>query len=139
MAEKPTLITRDSVDVLAENLSEQTLMNENLMFLASMPQLIKIFRAVYYPKMILLSQSLVQVAEALHKFTLSYPASIITLHNGQILLAKNGLVKAVPLEKTNYTPLSIWQGELAAKIVAMNLYNPDQFLDATISAIFSAP
>ena len=138
-AEKPLLITRDSVDCLAENQPERALMNENLIFLATMPQLIKIFRAVYYPKMILLSQSLVQVAETLHKFTLSYPVSIITLHSGQILLAKNGEIIAVPLEKTNYTPLSVWQGELAAKIVAMNLYNPDQFLDATISAIFSAP
>ena len=95
----------------------------------------KILRAVYYPKMLLLSQSLVQVVEVLHKFTLSYPVSIVTLHNGQILVAKDGVVKAVSMEKSGYLPIMIWSGELAAKIVALNLYNPNNFIKATIAAI----
>lgn len=136
-AEKPLLVTRDAVDLLAENLTEKVLMNENLIFFASMPQMIKLLRAVYYPKMLLLSQSLVQVAETLHKFTLSYPVSVITLHNEQILIAKNGEVKAVPLSLSGFSPLLIWQGELAAKILAMNLYNPDNFINATVAAIFT--
>lgn len=135
--EKPLLITRDAVDLLAENLTEKSLMNENLIFFASMPQLIKVLRAVYYPKMLLLSQSLIQVVEVLHKFTLSYPVSIITLHDGQILVAKNGEVKAVPISFSGYSPIMFWQGELAAKILAMNLYNPDNFIKATIAAIFN--
>lgn len=135
-SKKPLLITRDAVDLVADNITEQLLMNENLVFLASMPQLIKLFRAVYYPKMLLLSQSLVQVADALHKFTLSYPVSIITLHSEQILMAKNGMVKAIALSKTGYSPLTFWQGEAAGKILTFNLYNPNQFNDATASAIF---
>ena len=135
--EKPIIITRDAIDLIAPNLTESTLMNENLILLASMPQLIKVFRAVYYPKMLLLSQPLIQVAEALHKFTLSYPAQIITLHNGQILIAKNGNVTVIPLEKTNYTPLNFWFGELAVKIAALNLYNPNNFNDATATAILA--
>ncbi|MBR2543072.1 hypothetical protein IKF03_00490 [Candidatus Saccharibacteria bacterium] len=136
-AEKPLLITRDAVDLLAENINEKVLMNQNLIFLASMPQLIKLLRAVYYPKMLLLSQSLIQVAEVLHKFTLSYPISVITLHNEQILIAKNGEVKAIPLSFSGFSPMMIWQGELVAKILAMNLYNPDNFIRATTFAIFS--
>ena len=136
-SEKPTLLTRDTLDLITPHLTESTLMNENLFFFATMPQLIKIFRAVYYPKMLLLSQPLIQVAEALHKFTLSYPTQIITLHNGQILIAKNGNVTVIPLEKTNYTPLNFWFGELAAKIVALNLYNPNNFNDATATAILA--
>ena len=135
-SKKPLLITRDAVDLVADNITEQLLMNENLVFLASMPQLIKLFRAVYYPKMLLLSQSLVQVADALHKFTLSYPVSIITLHSEQILIAKNGMVKAIALSKSGYSPLTFWQGEVASKILAFNLYNPNQFVDATTSAVF---
>ena len=134
-SEKMTLITRDAVDLLADNKPERTLMNENLVFFASVAQLQKLLRAVYYPKMLMISQSLVQVADVLHKFTLSYPISIITLHNGQILIAQNGLVKAVPLEQTNHTPITIWLGESAAKITALNLYNPQNFLSATIAAI----
>ncbi|MBQ3465234.1 hypothetical protein IJH15_03440 [Candidatus Saccharibacteria bacterium] len=135
-AEKPVLITRDAVDLLTENINEASLMNENLIFFASMAQLQKLLRAVYYPKMLLLSQSLMQVAEVLHKFTLSYPASIITLHNEQILIAKNGNVKAVPMMKSGYSPIMFFQGELAAKILALNLFNPNNFIDATLAAIF---
>lgn len=136
-AEKSVVLTRDAVDVFIENRPEYNLMNENLIYFASMAQLQKLLKAVYYPKMLLLSQSLVSVADILHKFTLSYPVSMITLHNEQILVAKNGIVKAVKLEKSGYSPIMIWQGELAAKIVALNLYNPNRFIDATISGIFS--
>ena len=135
-AEKPTLLTRDTIDIILSSNLEPLLMNEQLCYFAPLPSLQKLFRAVYYPKVILLSQPLMQIAEALHKFTLSYPASIITLHNGQILVAKNGNVSAVPIEKTAYTPLTLWMGEAASKIAVFNLYNPNQFENATISALF---
>lgn len=133
---KMTLITRDGVDLIAENMNEAMLMNENLVFLASVPQLMKLLRAVYYPKMLLQSQSLVQVAEVLHKFTLSYPVRVATLHNEQILVAEGGVVKAVALESSGYSPITLWGGELAAKIVALNLYNPGDFIGATCCGIF---
>ena len=136
-SEKMMLITRDTVDLVAENGTEKLLLNENLMIFGSLAQMQKILRAVYYPKMLLLSQPLVQVAEVLHKFTLSYPIGIVTLHSGQILVAKDGIVKAVPMEKSGYSPIMLWSGELAAKIVALNLYNPGDFVQATIAAIFS--
>lgn len=135
-SEKMTLLTRDSVDVLAENAPERWLMNENVAIFASIAQLQKLFRAVYYPKMLLASSSLIQVAEALHKFTLSYPVTLFSLHNKQILLAENGIVKAVPLEKSGYSPITIWNGELAARIVGMNLYNPNQSIGANCTAVF---
>lgn len=135
-SEKPVLVTRDAVELITEGKLEQILMNENLIIMGSLAQLQKVFRTVYYPKVLLLSQSLIQVADALHKFTLSYPTSIITLHSGQILIARNGKVIAVPLEKTAYSPLSIWNGELAAKIVALNLYNPNNFIKTTSLSVF---
>lgn len=137
-SEKPLLITRDSVDLVAENMRESLLMNNNLVLVASVAQLVKLLRAVYYPKMLLMSQSLVQVAEVLHKFTLSYPVGIVTLHNGQILMIKDGTVKALPLEKSGYSTITMWSGELAAKIAVLNLYNPDNFIKATICALMVA-
>ena len=134
---KPFITTRDTVDLLTEGQTERILMNENLVLMGSLAQIQKIFRAVYYPRVLLLTQSLVQVAEAIHKFTLSYPVSVVTLHDGQIIVAKNGEVNVVPLNKTAYSALSIWSGELAAKIMALNLYNPNSFLKATIVAIIS--
>ena len=135
-SEKMVLVTRDAVDLLSENMPERVLMNENLVIFGSVMQLMKLLRAVYYPKMLLASQSLVQVAEVLHKFTLSYPVGVMTLHDGQILVAKDGTVKAVALANSGYSPMTLWSGELAAKIVAMNLYNPNQFIPATVCAVF---
>ncbi len=134
-SEKTTLITRDAVDLLADNTPERWLMNENVVIIASVMQLQKVLRAVYYPKMLLASSSLIQVAEILHKFTLSYPVSIVTLHSGQVLIATRGVVKSVALEKTNYLPINVWNGEMAAKIAGMNLYNPSDFIGAAIAAI----
>ena len=135
VSEKPILITRDAVDLIAENQPEKVLLNDKISFFGSLAQLQKLLRAVYYPKMLLLSQSLVQVVEVLHKFTLSYPVDIVTLHNGQILVAKDGVVKSVSLEDSGYSAITIWNGELASKIVAMNLYNPNNFVQATVAAI----
>ena len=134
--EKMTLITRDAVDLLADNNIERLLMNENLILFATVPQLQKILKAVYYPKMLLMSEPLMQVAEVLHEFTLSYPVAIVTLNNGQILIAENGVVKAIGIEKSGYSTITIWNGELAAKTVGMNLYNPNNFIGATVTAIF---
>ena len=135
-SEKMTLLTRDTVDIVADNDPERTLMNENLFFFTSMAQLQKLLRAVYYPKMLLLTQSLVQVSEVLHKFTLSYPVKLVTLHDGQILLAENGTVRVVSIEESGYSPVTIWSGELAAKITVLNLFNPNNFLPASTTAVF---
>ena len=86
--------------------------------------------------MILLSQPLTQIAETLHKFTLSYNSCMITFVGGQILVAKNGLVRAVPIENTSYSPITLWGGELAAKIAVMNLFNPGKPIEASIAALF---
>ena len=134
-AEKSVLISRDTVDLVAENGPEKLLLNEKMVIFGSMAQLQKLLRAVYYPKMLLLSQSLIQVVEVLHKFTLSYPVGIVTLHNGQILVAKDGMIKAMPLESSGYSPIMIWSGEIAAKIAGLNLYNPHDFIGATVAAI----
>ena len=135
-SEKMTLLTRDTVDVITNNSPERLLMNENLIFFASMAQLQKLLRAVYYPQMLLLTQSLVQVSEVLHKFTLSYPVKLVTLHDGQILFAENGIIKVVSIKESSYSPVTIWSGELAAKMTVLNLFNPNNFIQASITAIF---
>ena len=134
--EIPTMITRDSVDLMTEEKVDRILMNDGIVYFASLAQLQKVLRAVYYPKMLLMTQSLMQVAEVLHKFTLSYPAKIITLHSGQVLIAENGKVFAMPFEKTRQTMLTFWNGELAGKLVVYNLYNPDQFIEASVAGLF---
>lgn len=133
---KPVLVTRDTVDLLAEHSPEAVLRNAQVGFLATIQQLQKLLRSIYYPKVMTLSQSLLQIAEVLHKFTLSYEVGIVTFYNGQVLVASKGKVAAVAIEKTEYTPITLWGGQLAGRILALNLYNPSRFLEAGVAAVF---
>lgn len=135
-SKKPIMLTRDAVDLAAEGKLEKLLMRENLIIFGSIAQWQKIFKNVYYPKILQASQSLIQVAEAFHKFTLSYPVQIVAFHDGQILVSKNGKVIVVPLIQTAYSPLTIWDEKLASKITGLNIYNPDKFIEATVAAIY---
>ena len=135
-SDKPVILTRDAVDLIADEGMERILMRENLTIFGSTVQWQKVLKSVYYPKMLTLSQSLVQVTEVFHKFTLSYPVQVVILHEGQILVSKNGVVKVVPLEKTGFSPLTIWGGEMAGRIMTLNLYNPNKFIEATVAALF---
>lgn len=130
----PLVLTRDAVDLLAPEMPT-LLTRPNFYLLSSLPQLQKVFRAVYYPKMILLSAPLLPLIETLHKFTLSYPATVITLHQEQIIVAAGGEVVTTPLDHTDYSPLSLWSGQLASRILALNYYNPKRPLSATAAAI----
>ncbi|MBR0480670.1 hypothetical protein IJJ46_02505 [Candidatus Saccharibacteria bacterium] len=127
------LLTRDAVDLLIAE--SEFLLGSSAIYVASMVQLQKVFRAVYYPRAILLSAPLMQIVETLHKFTLSYPVTIVTFHEGQILVANAGKIISTPIENTKYTPISLWSGELASHITAMNLWTPTQSLEATAAAI----
>ena len=135
LASRPIVVTRDTVDLIAEPGVDQLLMREGLVVFGSLVQVSKLLRAAYYPKVLTASQSLVQVAEALHKFTLSYPTQVITLHDGQILVCSSGRVVAIPLELSGYSPFMLWSGECAARVMAMNLYNPGKFVEASICGI----
>lgn len=130
----PLLITRDAVDLLAPA-GEQLLMLPKLFLIASMAQLQKVFRAVYYPRMIMLSQPLVPTSETLHKFTLTYATTILTFHQDNIIVAHNGQVSTTPIAETDYSPLSLWSGQLAAKVAALNLFNPEHPFEATTAAV----
>ena len=132
--EVPTLLTRDAVDLLAED-AENFIERGNITLVASLVQLQKLFRAVYYPKMLLLSSPIFPIIETLHKFTLSYPVSILTFHEGQVICAHGGKVLSVDIEKTSYSPITLWSGEVAAKIVMFKMFNPGKPLDALVAGL----
>lgn len=135
-APEPNLLVlaRDSVDLLAPE-ANSWLNRESTIIIASMAQLQKLFRAVYYPRMILLSQPLIPTIETLHKFTLTYPVTLLTFHQDNIIVAQNGEVSTTHLVDTDYSPISLWSGQLAARVTALNLYNPKQNFAATTAAV----
>lgn len=128
------VLARDSVDLLTPE-AHRWITRQNTIILASMAQLQNLFRAVYYPRMILLSQPLIPAIETLHKFTLTYPVTILTFHQENIIVAYGGEVSTTRLDVTDYSPISLWSGQLAAKITALNLYNPGHPFAATTAAI----
>lgn len=130
----PIVITRDSVDLLANEMS-RILARPNTFIVASMAQLQKIFRAVYYPRMVMLSQPLLPTIETLHKFTLTYPITILTFHQENIIVAHGGNVATTPIANTEYSPISLWSGPLAARILTMNAFNPNKPFEATVASI----
>ncbi len=83
----------------------------------------------------MLSQPLLPVIETLHKFTLSYPVTILTFHQENIIVASNGNITTTHIHDTDYTPISLWSGQLAIKVAALNLYNPNEPFKATTAAI----
>ena len=130
----PIILTRDSIDLVAPEMA-QLLEQPNLIITATFAQLQKIFRSVYYPKMLLLSMPLVQAVETLHKFTLSYPCTILTFHEEQIIIARDGKITTIPIKTTSYSPISLFSGELAAKITALSAWNPNQLFTNVTTAI----
>lgn len=133
---KPFIITRDSVDLLTSEASNW-LTHPSLILIASMAQLQKVFQSVYYPRMILLSQPLIPIIETLHKFTITYPLTILTFHQDNIIVANGGNIVTTHIVDTDYSPISLWSGQLAAKVLALNLYNPKKYLAATTAAILT--
>lgn len=134
-APSPLLVlARDSLDALAPE-AGNWLNRDHLIIVASLLQLQKLLRAIYYPRMIMLSQPLVPALETLHKFTLSYPVTLCTFHQGQIITAHQGQIITTSLELTTYSPLTLWSGQLAANILALNLYNLSHPLEATTAAL----
>ena len=128
------LLTRDAVDLVASEV-DSFIERENLTIIASLAQLQKLFRTLYYPKMLLLSSPLLPVVETLHKFTLSFPISILTFHEGEVLCASNGKIISVSLEKTDFSPISLWSGEVAARAAVFQLFNKNKTLDSLVAAL----
>ncbi len=132
--EIPLLLTRDAVDLIA-NEAEGIISRGDVILVASISSLQKLFRAIYYPRPILLSSPIFPIVETLHKFTLSYPVSILTFHDGKIIAADSGNTATIDIEKTEYTPISLWSGKLAAKVAIFNLFNKTKKLDSILASL----
>lgn len=130
----PLIITRDAVDSLMSS-SSDLLQRASTTYVVSFAQLQTIFRTIYYPKMLTFQMQLAQTVEILHKFTITYPATIVTFHQNYLLLARGGTVVT---QEWDY-PMAIWKGTLAAYIATYTLWNPTQPLEASVEAIRHIP
>lgn len=112
-------LTRDAADLVRR--SAPTMVERpNTLYVLSFAQLQKLFQDVYYPKILTFSMQLSQLVENLHKFTLSYPVTILTLHQGQLVIAHDGKVVTQKWD----SPMAIWRGQTAARAASYLLWHP---------------
>ena len=131
---KSLIMARDTVDSLLA-VANNFIARPDLMLVVSALQLQKLVRVLYYPRPVMLSQPLATMVETLHKFTLSYPCTVVTYHDDQIVVARGGEIVTTPIVDTEYTPLNLWNGQLAARIALVQVFNPGRFLESTVAAV----
>jgi ADP-dependent NAD(P)H-hydrate dehydratase / NAD(P)H-hydrate epimerase len=124
------VITRDAVDLLRAN-AQLLVDRPDTMLVISFAQLQKLFQAVYYPKTLLFKMQLLNFVEALHKFTITYPVTIVVLHQEQLLVASGGEVTTTPWGN----PMAIWRGSVATKAAAYWLWSPTKPLEAATASL----
>lgn len=128
--DRPVVITRDAID-LVRNDSSMIAARQNTMLILSFAQLQKLFRSLYYPKILTFSMQLMQLVEALHKFTITSPITIATLHQDTLIAAHSGEVATTPWTD----PMRIWRGTVAARASAYYTWNPERPLEALTASL----
>ncbi len=119
------VITRDAVDLL-KPISQTVIEREKTTLVLSFAQLQKLFQTVYYPRILSFSMQLMQLVDALHKFTITYPVTIVTFHQGQLIVAHEGQVVSQEFSE----PMLIWRGVTAARAASYLLWNPTKPLES---------
>lgn len=128
---KPVVITRDAVDLVQNGFSD-IISNDQMCFVVSFSQLQRIFRSVYYPKILTFNMHLAQLAENLHKFTITYPITVVTFHDNNLVIANSG--KVVTQSWDN--PMAIWRGDVAVRAAVYLTWTPQKPLEAITASIY---
>lgn len=126
----PVVITRDAVD-LVRNDADALVERPHTVLVISFAQLQKLFQATYYPIVLTFSMQLMQLVEALHKFTITYPITIAVLHRDTLAVAYDGHVTTTKWD----SPMAIWRGQTAARAAAYLMWTPGQPLEAVTASL----
>jgi hypothetical protein len=126
----PLTITRDAVDLL-KNSSSTLVERPDTLIIVSLAQLQKIFRSVYYPKVLTFSMQLTNLVEAIHKFTITYPISIAVFHQEVMLVARGGEVTSTPFNE----PMKIWRGQVATRAAVYWLWATSRPLESVTASL----
>lgn len=128
--DKPLTVTRDAIDLVKNNPS-LLVDRPNTVLIASFAQVQKMLAGVYYPKILTFSMQLLQLVETLHKFTITYPCTIVTLHKDTLIIASGGEV----ITQEWHNTMAIWRGTVAADAACYWLWNPSNPSHAIATSI----
>lgn len=119
------VVTRDAVELL-KPVAQRVCEREKTTLVVSFAQLQKLLQSVYYPRILSFSMQLMHLVEALHKFTITYPITLVTFHQEQLVVAHDGTVVTQEFSE----PMQIWRGITAAQASTYLLWNPTRPLEA---------
>ncbi len=128
----PLTITRDAIDLL-KNVSMKLIDRPHTTIVASFAQVQKLFQGVYYPKMLGFSMQLSLLVDTLHKFTITYPTTLVTYHQNQLIIAHGGQVITQEFDE----PMMIWRGTIATRAACYQLWTPRQPLEAITASLLA--
>ncbi len=74
---------------------------------------------------------LMQLVDIVHKFTMTYPVTIVTFHQSQLVIAHDGEVVTQEFDE----PMAIWRGTTAAAAASYLLWTPKQPIQAIAASI----
>ena len=126
----PLVITRDAFDLIRSG-SQQLVSRPSTVLILSFAQLQKLFQEVYYPKVLTFSMQLMQLVEAVHKFTITYPVTLVVLHKDTLVVARDGEVTTTVWD----TPMAIWRGTTATRAACYLMWTPSQPLEAVTASL----
>lgn len=126
------VITRDAIELL-KPVTERLANRERTTLVLSFAQLQKLFQSLYYPRILSFSMQLMQLADALHKFTITYPSTIVTFHQNHLVVAHGGNVVTQEFDQ----PMAIWRGLTATKAACYLLWSPEKPLEAVAASFTS--
>lgn len=128
--EGPLTLTRDAVDIM-KNSPNRLVERPETLLVVSFAQLQKLFSSVYYPKILTFSMQLAGLVEAVHKFTTTYPVTILVLHKDFLVTAHDGNVTSTPWEN----PMAIWRGQTATRAATYWLWSQSAPLEAVTASL----
>ena len=76
---------------------------------------------------------LLQLVEAVHKFTITYPATLVVLHRDTLIVAHDGQVVTAKWD----SPMAIWRGQTAARAASYLLWTPGKPLEAITASLLT--
>ena len=123
------VVTRDAIDLLMPA-AQKLVDRERTTLILSFAQLQKMFSAIYYPKILSFSMQLMQLVDTLHKFTITYPVTVVTFHQSQLIVAYDGRIVTQAFDQ----PMAIWRGITAARAASYLLWNRDKRLEAIVTS-----
>ena len=116
-------LTRDAVDILTTSPGTM-LERERTTLVVSFAQLQKLVKNYGEQTPLTFTMDLVKLVDFLHLFTQNIQADIITLHQGQIIVASNGQISTTKTKSAEEP--EHWRLELASRVICYQMWNTNK-------------